>query len=110
MRFETITTPRLELRKLTPEVYQYIYSHFTDAELMDFLGLDSNEKLATEKEKFNKNLSTHNRSFLNFQIIRDEKIIGGCGFHTWYLDHARAEIGYGLFDDTYKGKGIMLRL
>ena len=36
-----------------------------------------------------------------------EKIIGWCGFHTWYLDHFRAEIGYGLFDENFKNKGIM---
>ncbi|AWI26174.1 GNAT family N-acetyltransferase [Flavobacterium pallidum] len=109
MTFDTIDTPRLQLRLLTPEVFQYIYQHFTDPELMVFLGLDSEEKLAVEKEKFSKGLSTHNKSFRYFNILEknEGKIIGWCGFHTWYMDHARAEVGYGLYDDAYKKQGIM---
>jgi len=38
---------------------------------------------------------------------KTKEIIGWCGFHTWYTDHNRAEIGYGLFDDNYKGQGLM---
>ncbi len=40
---------------------------------------------------------------------KTNKVIGWCGFHTWYTDHNRAEIGYGLFDDNYIIKGITLQ-
>ncbi|WP_333599874.1 GNAT family N-acetyltransferase [Flavobacterium sp.] len=107
--FEILTTDRLLLRKLSPEVFQYIYEKYSDAELLTFLGLTDENALAVEKEKFRKGLSTFNKSFLYFQLLdkSTNKIIGWCGYHTWYLDHNRAEIGYGLFDDNYKQKGLM---
>ncbi len=109
MHFENLQTEHLSLRKLTPQVFDYIYAIYTDDTLIHFLGLTDEKQLQIEKEKHQKGLSTYNRSFLYFQVIhkKTDKIIGWCGFHTWYLDHNRAEIGYGLFDDSFKGKGIM---
>lgn len=109
MHFEILNTEHLSLRKLVPETFDYIYAAFSDEALMHFLGLDSQEALKAQKERHRKGLSTYNKSFLYFQIIdkKTEKIIGWCGYHTWYLDHNRAEIGYGLFDGHFRGKGIM---
>ena len=33
--------------------------------------------------------------------------MGWCGFHTWYTDHDRAELGYGLNKDCFKRQGFM---
>lgn len=109
MEFEKLTTDRLILRILSPEVYDFIYQNFTAEEQMKFLGLASAEELATEKNKYDKGLSMFNKSFRGFQLIdkASEKIIGWCGYHTWYTEHNRAEIGYGLFDDSFKQKGLM---
>lgn len=109
MKFEEKYTERLILRKLTQECFNYIYSEMTEVEQLEILGLNSNEELLKEKEKFKSGLSTHNKKFLYYQLIdkKTNEIIGWCGFHTWYTDHNRAEIGYGLFDDNYKGQGIM---
>ncbi|WP_299124395.1 GNAT family protein [uncultured Winogradskyella sp.] len=109
MKFEEIITDRLILRKLTQESFDSIYSDMSQDEQLHILGLNSIEKLLEEKEKYKKGLSTHNKKFLYHQLI-DKKtnvIIGWCGFHVWYTDHNRAEIGYELFDDSYKGQGIM---
>lgn len=109
MKFEEIYTGRLILRKLTQECFDYIHSEMAQAEQLEILGLKSNEELLKEKEKYKKGLSSHNKKFLYYQLIdkKTKEIIGWCGFHTWYTDHNRAEIGYGLFDDNYKGQGIM---
>ena len=109
MKFEEIVTKRTILRKFTQESYDSIYSELSEDEQLDVLGLTSIEELLQEKAKYKKGLSTYSKKFLNYQIIDEKtnKIIGWCGFHTWYTDHNRAEIGYGLFDDTFKGKGIM---
>ena len=109
MKFEEILTDRLILRKFTQEVFDAIYSDLSQNEQLDILGLNSIEKLLVEKEKYKKGLSTYNKKFLYHQLIykKTSAIIGWCGFHTWYTDHNRAEIGYGLFDDSYKSKGIM---
>ncbi len=109
MHFEILSTEHLALRKLTPEVFEYIYAIYSDDALMHFLGLSDEKALQTEREKFEKGLCTFNKSFLYFHVInkKTEKIIGWCGYHTWYLDHHRAEIGYGMFDDSSKRKGFM---
>jgi len=109
MKFEEIITNRTILRKFTQESFDSIYSDMSQDEQLDILGITSIEELLKEKEKYKKGLSTYNKKFLYHQLIdkKTNKIIGWCGFHTWYTDHNRAEIGYGLFDDNYKGKGIM---
>jgi len=109
MVFEEIITDRLILRKLTQETFDSIYTDLSQEEQLEILGLSSIEELLKEKEKYTLGLSTYNKKFLYHQIInlQTNKIIGWCGFHTWYIDHNRAEIGYGLFDDHHKGKGIM---
>ena len=109
MKFDEIITDRLILRKFTQESFDAIYSNMSQNEQLDILGLNSIEKLLEEKEKYKKGLSTYNKKFLYFQLLEQEsrKIIGWCGYHIWYLDHKRAEIGYGLFENDYKGKGLM---
>lgn len=109
MKFDEIITARIILRKITQEYFDFIYSEMSQDEQLDVLGINSVEELLKEKEKYKKGLSTYNKKFLYHQLIdkKTNEIIGWCGFHTWYIDHNRAEIGYGLFDDDYKRKGIM---
>ena len=109
MKFEKLTTNRLKLRKITPEVFDCIYQNLSETEQIEFLGLSSREALETERNKYEKGLRTYNKTFLYFHIIDkgSNKTIGWCGYHTWYTDHNRAEIGYGLFIEEYKRKGLM---
>ena len=109
MKIEELTTNRLILRILTPEVYDFIYQNLSTEEQMKFLGLSSAEELAKEKDKYDQGLSMFNKSFCGFQLIdkASDKIIGWCSYHIWYTEHNRAEIGYGLFDDSFKQKGLM---
>lgn len=109
MKAEELKTQRLILRKLSPEIYDHIFSQLSDQELLVYLGLKSMTELEVEKNKYEQGLWTHNKKFINFQLLRHEskKVIGWCGFHTWYLEHKRAEIGYGLFDEDAKRKGLM---
>ncbi|SCY52135.1 GNAT family N-acetyltransferase [Flavobacterium caeni] len=108
MDFEILQTGRLYLRKLTGDQWQEILERSSDLEVIDFLGV-AREDLAKERKKTEKGFETHNKSLLIFQLVDKQsgQIIGWCGYHTWYLDHARAEIGYGLFDDAFKRKGLM---
>lgn len=109
MTFFTIETERLLLRKVDPKTYHYVFQHFSKKEQMEFLGINNSEKLQEEKEKYKKGITTHNKSMVLFQLLdkKSNKVIGGCGYHTWYFDHARAEIGYALSDDSFKGIGLM---
>lgn len=107
--FEYVHTDRLLLRKVTPVVLQYVLEELSDAEAITFLGFQSTEELEKERVKLQKGIATHNKSFLYFQLIEREsnKVIGWCGFHTWYLDHFRGEIGYGLYSEEFKNCGLM---
>lgn len=109
MTFEILTTERLLLRKTTEEVFEFVYDNYSDEELIEFLGVADLNQLEIERGKFKNGFSTFNKTFLYFHILdkTTEKIIGWCGYHTWYLDHNRAEIGYGLFSENYKNTGIM---
>jgi len=109
MRFDYLLTNRLKLRKITPEVMNHVFTTMQDSDIIDFLALSDFQSLEKEKNKYCSGLSSFNRSFVNFQLIdkKTDKIIGGCGFHTWQINHNRAELGYGLLYENYKRKGLM---
>lgn len=109
MTFETIETERLILRKLTDEVYHAIFKNHSDDEIKQLFGIKTDESLKVEKEKARKGVSTYNKTFLYFHLIdkKTSSVIGWCGYHTWYQDHFRAEIGYGLTNEADRAKGIM---
>lgn len=106
---ELLQTPRLLLRKLTHEVYQQVFTSYTGEELKTFFGCRSNEELEEERKKYTDGLSMYRKACLVFQLLEKEtnEVIGWCGYHTWYLPHYRAELGYELNDDSKKGKGYM---
>jgi ribosomal-protein-alanine N-acetyltransferase len=98
------------LRKFTPESFDKIYGTLDEAEQMEVLGLKSVDELAVERKKYADGLSTYNKKFAYFQLLDrgSKEIMGWCGYHTWYVDHNRAELGYGLFKDERKRKGYMM--
>lgn len=109
MNTKELQTERLKLKKLTPEIFQFAFENLSESQLLSFFGFDSIAELEMEKEKYKKGISTYNKTFLYFQLIEKEtdKIIGWCGFHTWYIEHKRAEIGYVMTDENFKDKGLM---
>lgn len=104
---ETIHTDRLVLRPLTQEVFDHVFSALDDDALEAYFG--GKEALNKHRSRYQKGLTTFNRSFYVFQIIERAtgKLIGNCGFHTWYTEHSRAEIGYDITDQANWGKGYM---
>ncbi|AXG74820.1 N-acetyltransferase [Flavobacterium arcticum] len=107
MKFKEISTKRLKLRIVTPEVYSYVYDNYDNATIKAFFGIKTDAEVEKERENYNKGVTTYNRSFLHFFLLQPDTdtVIGWCGYHTWYTDHNRAEIGYMLFDDSHKKKG-----
>lgn len=109
MEFNYLITERLKLRIITPAVLQYVYHNYSDDQLITFLGLQNATQLAIEKSKFEKGYTTYKIDYLNFQLLdkTNLNVIGWCGFHSWYPEHQRAEIGYHIIEETNKGKGYM---
>lgn len=109
MNFELLETPRLKLRHLTPAVYHFVFTTYTPEEVKTFFGHSSDEQYQSERWRYENGLRTFNKSYLMFHLVDKgtDAVMGWCGFHTWYLDHDRAELGYVLSQDAYKGKGFM---
>jgi ribosomal-protein-alanine N-acetyltransferase len=109
MEFEILETERLLLRKLTPESYDFAFGNYSDEALKVFFGCRDENELAEERKKFEQRLCMYRKSFLVFQLIDKVTgvVIGWCGYHTWYLLHHRAEIGYILSDESKRRQGLM---
>jgi ribosomal-protein-alanine N-acetyltransferase len=109
MNFITLPTKRLLLREMTPEVYSHVFNNYPDEELKDFFGLRSDEALDQKKQTWQNGLTMFNKSFLYFHLLKKDsrENIGWCGFHTWYVQHYRAEIGYTLTIETERRNGFM---
>ncbi|GAA4344908.1 GNAT family protein [Flaviaesturariibacter amylovorans] len=103
-----LDTERLHLRKADAAALSYLYNECTAAEGARLLGLPA-DAYQREKAKFAGGFTTFNKTFLFVHLLPkgSDVAIGWCGFHTWYTDHARAEIGYVLTDETQRGKGYM---
>ncbi|NDI98871.1 GNAT family N-acetyltransferase [Flavobacterium sp. LaA7.5] len=109
MQVDEIITERLVLKKLTPEIYNYLFTNLNDEDIKQFLGTATDEDFAKEKDNYSKGIVTYNRTFVNFVLTEKATgtAIGWCGFHTWYPKHSRAEIGYHMNHDNHKRKGYM---
>jgi [ribosomal protein S5]-alanine N-acetyltransferase len=105
----TLETPRLLLREISPEIMHRLFADFTDNEIKTFLGLVSDEELEVERNNFRLGLTTYRISFKAFLIQEKStgRTIGKAGYHNWYAQHARAELGYAIYDDLDKNKGYM---
>ena len=103
-----LETERLLLKELDPEIIEYIFTSCSDKDIAKYLALND-EELAVEKYKFEKGLTTHQTSFKNFLMVEKTsgRVVGKCGFHTWFMRHSRAEVGYAMLDEKDKGKGLM---
>ena len=109
LAFNEYRTERLILRELNAEVMKTVYETLTEEEQMEVLCIDSKEELAKNRSKYERGLTTHNRSFKWFLLIDKSSglHVGTAGYHIWYTDHNRAEIGYSLNEDRFKNQGYM---
>lgn len=109
MKLETLETKRLYLKILTPELFTSLFQNHTEAEIIKILGLSSHDEYIKEKIKSEGGYKTYDRSILAFLMVLKEtnETIGRCGFHNWYSQHHKAEIGYALSKEENKRNGYM---
>jgi ribosomal-protein-alanine N-acetyltransferase len=105
---DVIETPRLLLKELNPEIDAWIFTALGDEDIIAYAGIPA-ENLDAERSKFKKGLTTYRTSYKRFLMVEKTTgaVIGGCGFHNWYSQHSRAELGYGMANDAVKGQGFM---
>jgi [ribosomal protein S5]-alanine N-acetyltransferase len=108
-RILTIETSRLQLRLVQPDIYREVMESMDDESISRFFGFTTSMELIEEKNRFRQGVTMAGRSFAYFHLIEKEsrKVIGWCGFHTWYTLHRRAELGYILYHETHRNKGFM---
>lgn len=111
MQLETpiIETKRLILREITPAHISILLEKFSPSELQSYLDLDTETALQSEIFKLKGAIHSMRFSFKLWYIIekKSNRIIGDLAYHVWYLQHHRAEIGYGLRREEDKRKGYM---
>jgi ribosomal-protein-alanine N-acetyltransferase len=109
MEFELLETERLILKKVTPELYTYLFENYPEGEVKELFGLTSDAEFLKEKMKSRGGYTTYDRTVLSFLLVlkSTNETIGKSGYHNWYKDHRKAEIGYLLHKDENKRKGFM---
>ncbi len=102
-----LETERLLLRELSPKVYKQVFNSFEKAQVKAFFGLETEEEYIQEKARYQGGLGTFNKTYFIFHMLEKAsmKVLGSIGFHTWYLQHNRAEIFYMIKHEEDRKKG-----
>jgi len=103
-----ITTPRLLLKNITPNLIHELFNTKNKDEIMQYFGFGESD-FEHYKTMHEKGMETHRLS-LFFFLLFDKQTnlpIGECGFHTLNKSHNRAELFYSLRKDANKQKGLM---
>ena len=107
--FPDLETARLQLRALSVEDTPFIYSHFGNAEVAQYL---MDEPPLTEYAEAEAIIQFYQepagKPYNRWVIVRksDQQLMGTCGYHKWDKRQFRAEIGYDLSPDFW-GQGYM---
>ena len=107
--FSEIETDRLILRNICADDTDFIFHHFSDSRVTQYL-MDEppvsnfDEAKSIVEYYLNPERKNHNRWIIVRKL--DQRPIGTCGFHKWEKAHLRAEIGYDLAADCW-GQGFM---
>jgi ribosomal-protein-alanine N-acetyltransferase len=109
MKLETLETKHLFLKKLTPAIFKDLFENYSETYVMRLLGLKNHEEYIKQKEKSDGGYQTYDRTIAAFLMVlkTTDQTIGRCGYHNWYPQHKRAEIGYVIFDEVHRGQGYM---
>jgi ribosomal-protein-alanine N-acetyltransferase len=110
MIFNTqLETPRLLLRGLNQQSYHNLFAQYTQPQIMEILGVSTQEEYDLELSRYQGGYSTYNLTIQFFQLVdkEDQRVLGWCGYHSWAQQHKRAEVFYLLKNETDKRKGIM---
>ena len=103
-----IETKRLILRFRSRPLIDEVLQQSSEAQ-RKFFGLESSEQLEETITRVKKTFNIPYDNHRNFDfILKDtDQVIGSAGYHNWFKDHNRAEVGYSLHK-PFRGKGYML--
>ena len=108
--FPALETERLLLRQMTIEDTDFVFRHFSDAAVNQYL-LDEPPvtTYAQAREIIQFYLEPEGKTHNRWIMVRksNQQPIGTCGFHKWEKRYFRAEIGYDLSPAFWR-QGYML--
>jgi ribosomal-protein-alanine N-acetyltransferase len=105
----TLETDRLILRKMTLDDAEAVFAYASDPEVTRYVIWDTHRSIEDS------------RAFLELTVQKyesggepdwgivykgDQRFVGTCGFTSWEVGHARAELGY-VLSRRYWGRGLM---
>lgn len=109
MKFDNLSTERIDLSTITPDDMVYILEHFSNADVNTFL-YDAEPLANLEEAKEIIDFYVNHEPRLQVRWIMTEKVsgkkIGTCGFHRWNKETGVIEMGYDL-DKAFWGFGFM---
>ena len=108
-KFPNLETDRLILRNVGNEDIDFIYRHFSNVKVCEFLYDEELYTTRNEAIEFVKWYSNPEEKGFNRWILvekNSQQQIGTCGFHCWDKTNNIAEIGYDLWHE-YWGQGYM---
>ncbi|MFC1550066.1 GNAT family N-acetyltransferase [Candidatus Neomarinimicrobiota bacterium] len=109
MKCEELNTARLKLRKFEPNDLNFVYSHFSDKNISEFLyDHESPTNIDEAKELLDWCLNVKSPNHIRWCIIHGDNLkqIGTCGFHNYDKINNAAEIGYDISAE-YWNQGYM---
>lgn len=109
MQFPFIETLRLKLLMLSPKDIAHVFAMHTRQEAIQFFGFTSDAEYDIEKRKSDGGFTTYRTKLIKFLLIEKSTgvTVGTCSFHNWYPADNRTEIGYNIYRDADKQKGLM---
>jgi ribosomal-protein-alanine N-acetyltransferase len=101
-------THRIILRERTTRLMQKVLQMESSLQFL-FFGLNDEASLQKELERIRNGQYQNYYSGTYFDLVLKENkaVIGSAGYHTWWRDHDRAELGYGLTDEKNRRNGYM---
>lgn len=101
-------TARIILRERTPKVLHELVKWDKEKQFA-FFGISDAYTLEKEicRIKNGQYDNYYSGTYFDFILKENKQVIGSGGFHTWWRDHDRAEIGYWINDVTNRRKGYM---
>ena len=106
--FPTLTTARLQLRRMEPRDTEALYAIYADEETMRYYGepYQSREELDLALTLRQEDYAARRAICWGIALKDSDILIGSCGFHHFDEGHFRAETGY-ILNRAYWGQGIM---
>lgn len=100
-------TKRLYFRERTKELMERVFDMSLDEQGL-FLGLKDEDRIKMEMEVAQKRMSNYRTEYKMWDFIElgTEVVIGNGGFHSWFVRHERAEVGYRI-NKPFRKQGFM---